>query len=139
MSLGRKDVCVYDDCSKVVCNLTQPPITKSQMVSITFMHCHELGVEDRELLGKSDNKDGYIVVSRAVPGMIDDNLADLSRNDILLGVNLLQDIGQNECMMTAVTHIYSPALPTMLAKSMGVSSAINFVKDIRKAFVPATT
>jgi hypothetical protein len=78
-------------------------------------------------------KDSYLVVSRAVPGMIDDELKDLPRNDILLGVNLLEDIGPDECIMTAVTHVYSPALPTMLAKSMGVSSAINFVKDIRKS------
>jgi hypothetical protein len=77
-----------------------------------------------------------LVVSRAVPGMIEEELAELPRNDILLGVNLLQDLGPNECLMTAVTHVYSPVLPTMLARGMGVSSAINFIKDIRKVCEP---
>jgi hypothetical protein len=130
LSLGRTDLRTIgsDDenmQTKIVCNLTKPPIAKSKMISCTLMHSRKLS--------STSPRDTYLVVSRAVPGMIDDDLKDLPRNDILLGVNLLEDIGNNQCIMTAVTHVYSPALPTMLAKSMGVSSAINFVKDIRKS------
>jgi hypothetical protein len=134
LSLGRKDVRILGEYTKIVCNLTKPPIAKSQMVSVTLMHSRPLEEEDQASLDK--NKEGYLVVSRAVPGMMDEDLAELPRNDILLGVNLLQDLGPNECLMTAVTHVYSPALPTMLARGMGVSSAINFVKDIRRACQP---
>lgn len=121
LSLGREDVTTLGDGTKVVCNLTKPPIAKSNMVSCTLMHSRKL--DDSQ----------HFVVSRATPGMIGDENSDLPRNDILLGVNLLQDKGPNECIMTAVTHVYSPALPTILAKKLGVSSAINFVKDIRES------
>jgi hypothetical protein len=163
LSLGRKDVQILGEGTKIVTNLTKPPIAKSSMVSCTMMHSRKLSTLSNLMNDKkhrsqqsklttataiADSKespphDTYLVVSRAVPGRIDPDLKDLPRNDILLGVNLLQDIGPNQCIMTAVTHIYSPALPTMLAKSMGVSSAINFVKDIRNAcqreFVESTT
>ena len=124
MSLGRDDVKVLSEGTKVVCNLTKPPVAKSNMVSCTLMHSRQLSPEK------------HLVVSRAAPGMIDETMSELARNDILLGVNLLQDNGPNSCVMTAVAHVYSPALPTILAKSLGVSSAINFVKDIRASCKP---
>ena len=94
------------------------------MVSCTMIHSRTT----------NDDSNDYFVVSRATPGMVADDIKELPRNDILLGVlNLLQDHGPNECIMTAVTHVYSPALPTILTKKMGVSSAINFVKDIRNS------
>lgn len=133
MSVGRKDIKQLSENTKVVRNLTQPPIAKSQVVAVTLLHSRPLREEDHPLL-KGPYKEGYLVVSRSVPAMMDEEeLVDLPRSDILLGVNLLQDVGPNECMMTAITHVYSPVLPTMLARSVGVSSAINFVRDIRKA------
>lgn len=131
LSVGRTDVKTLAEGTKVVCNLTKPPISKSNMVSCTLMHSRKL--ED-DGAGRSASP-RHFVVSRAAPGLIDESLGDLSRNDILLGVNLLEDRGPNECVMTAVTHVYSPALPIMLAKKMGVSSAINFIKDIRSSCV----
>jgi hypothetical protein len=136
MSLGRKDVRIFNDCTKIVRNLTKPPIAKSQMVSVTLMHSRALQEQDYDLLVQG-GREGYLVVSRAVPRMLEAELAELPRNDILLGANLLQDLGPDQCLMTAVTHVYSPALPTMLARKLGVSSAINFVKDIRRACEPA--
>jgi hypothetical protein len=133
LSLGRTDVKILGETTKVVCNRTKPPIAKSEMISCTLMHCRKLWTISNNNDPESSPRDSYIVVSRAMPGMIDAELSELPRNDILLGVNLLEDIGPNKCIMTAVTHVYSPALPTMLAKGMGVSSAINFVKDIRKS------
>jgi hypothetical protein len=114
--------------------LTQPPVAKSKMVTVTLMHSRRLTDMD-PLPANTPYKQGYLVVSRAVPGMIDEDLADLPRNDILLGVNLLQEISPNECLMTSVTHVYSPVLPTMLARSMGIKSAVDFVRDIRKSCV----
>jgi len=129
LSVGRTDVqTMGDETTKVVCNLTKPPMAKSNMVSCTMMHSRILGSEETSSPSRC-----RLVVSRAAPGMLDTKLIDMPRNDILLGVNLLEDIGPNECIMTAVTHVYSPALPTILAKKLGVSSAINFVKDIRNS------
>lgn len=133
LSVGRKDIKVLNDRTKIVCNLTKPPMTSKNMVSVTLMHSRPLGEEDVDMLG-DEHKTGHLVVSRAVPPkMVDDDLKDLTRNDILLGVNVLQDFGDNQCLMTAVTHVYSPALPQMLAKKSGCVSAQNFVKDIRNA------
>ena len=128
LSVGRFDVRDFGDGrTKIVCNLTKPPIAKSNMVSCTMMHSRTLISEG------TSSPHRCLVISRATPGMIGDDLTDQPRNDILLGVNLLEDIGPNECLMTAVTHVYSPALPSILAKKLGVSSAVNFVKDIRNS------
>jgi len=133
LSVGRTDLRTLGEGTKVVCNLTKPPIAKSNMVSCTLMHSRRLESSEGGAGGVSPHS--YVVVSRAVPGMVEDHLSELPRNDILLGVNVLEDRGPNECLMTAVTHVYSPALPTMLAKKMGVGSAINFVKDVRNSCI----
>lgn len=137
LSLGRTDILQWGENTKVVRNLTKPPMTKSSMVSVTMMHSRPLKEKEQALLS-GESLEGYLVVSRAVPGMTDEGLADLPRNDILMGVNLLQDLGPDECMMTAFTHVYSPSLPKMLAQKLGVSSAIKFVKDIRGVCEPVT-
>lgn len=134
LSLGRDDIKVYNANTKIVRNLTKPPVAKSNMVSVTLMHSRKLSEDDQTFL-KGPHKGGYLCVSRAVPGA-DDKYTDIPRNDILLGVNLLQETGPNECIMTAVTHVYSPSLPSILASRLGVSSAINFVKDIRGSCQP---
>lgn len=113
MSLGRKDVKILNKNTKIVRNLIQPPMGGSKMFTITLMHSRKLHGNDPLPLNTTPYKNGYIVVSRAVPGKMgedkEDNndLADMTRNEILLGVNLLQDMGPNQCIMTAVTHVYS--------------------------------
>jgi hypothetical protein len=129
MSIGRKDirhiVCEHG-IAKIVKNLTQPPITKKKIESTTFMHARKLNEEGT-----------YLVVSRAVtlPGNNDDNDedSDHGKSEILLGVNLLEPCGEDQMSskMTSVTHVYASALPAVLATRVGVSSALNFVKDIR--------
>ncbi len=97
----------------------------------------------------SSPADGYIVVSRAIVGDnsrsgrngSDDTNASIHgdekkkyvRNEILLGVNILKAVpGEpNWTELTSVTHVYSPLIPLMLAKSAGVKGAVDFVRDIR--------
>ena len=160
MSLGRTDVKIihnknnkdptspFFSITKIVRNITRPPLAQSSMVSVTLMHSRPLRDDDHLV-----STDGFVVVSRAVPGMVGEEFQEMPRNDILMGVNVLQDrriappVGNNEhqqhqqqppdeCFMTAVTHVYSPALPKLLAKSMGVTSAVNFVRDIRESCRP---
>lgn len=135
MSLGRNDIRILqrpsengDYCeTKIVCNLTQPPMVKRQMRSVTLMHGQALPPEDGG---------GYLVVSRAVPEPGGDG--DFIKSEILLGINVLRPLEDNpdRCLVTAATHVYSSSLPTIAAKSVGISSAINFVKDVRHVCTP---
>lgn len=163
MSIGRSDVHIFqkgidtingpfgDGESKVVRNLTKPPIVSGIVEFVTCMHARKLRVEDIKILsasrkvaeGEIVNDDaGYIVVSRAIVGgapqfdntdVVVGNSEKLVRNEILLGVNVLRAIPDqpNKTELTSVTHVYSPMIPLMLAKSAGVKGATDFVRDIR--------
>jgi len=157
MSLGRTDEIVFqtridthggsfgDGESKVVRNLTKPPMVSSVIEFVTFMHARKLRPSDLRASssGRNDGdslKDaGYVVVSRAVTGSKLSSDSDrhngdkLVRNEILLGVNLLRAVpGEpDKTEMTSVTHVHSPMIPLMLAKNAGVKGAVDFVRDIR--------
>ena len=163
-----------DGESKVVRNLTKPPMVSSELEFVTFMHARRLRPGDLKIVspslpgGSSDNNlscsvdgdstppstsspaDGYIVVSRAIVGdnslngrngsddgtntsIHGDEKKKYVRNEILLGVNILKAVpGEpNWTELTSVTHVYSPMIPLMLAKSAGVKGAVDFVRDIR--------
>jgi len=167
MSLGRTDERVFqtgvdtqggafgDGESKVVRNLTKPPMVNSIIEFVTCMHARKLRPSDMSILFPNDGNnnddgdagsltDGYVVVSRAVTGeewstngdknaSSSHNGEKLVRNEILLGVNILRAVpGEpNKTELTAVTHVYSPMIPQMLAKSAGVKAAVDFVRDMR--------
>jgi hypothetical protein len=148
-SLGRRDCWVAvaaDDgdnnnpvptVTKIVKNRVQPPLGSKAMVSTTLLHA-------RPALS---NDGSWVVVSRSVGhngsalfAAPSDDDATAGRSDILLGVNLLQPVSENSCILTAATHVYSSAVPTLLAERLGVQSAIKFVKDMRKLkATPAVT
>ena len=124
-SLGRQDCWISPDSSqtKIVQNKTQPPLGKKPLVSTTLLHARPW----------KDNG-SWLVVSRAIGGTryqtFDSDSA--ARSDILLGVNLLEPLDDREsCQLTAITHVYSSAVPALLAERLGVKSAIKFVKDMR--------
>ena len=117
---------------------------------ITAMHARRLRPDDMKIQSPDDQnidhaaaaEGGYIVVSRAMTGgeWNTDNSPKSSssgeklvRNEILMGINILKPVpGEpNKTELTSVTHVYSPMIPVMLAKSAGVKGAIDFVKDIR--------
>jgi hypothetical protein len=102
---------------------------------------------------------GYIVVSRAVSGgqwsgrkspveqprgggstsssTKEEEQGEIIRSEILLGVNVLRCVPGEPHMteVTAITHVYSPSVPTMLAGKVGVKGAIDFVRDIRDLYI----
>lgn len=43
-----------------------------------------------------------------------------------------------KCEVTAVTHCNSPSVPTMLASSVGIKGAVDFIKDIRSLYCSST-
>eukprot|EP00594_Rhizosolenia_setigera_P016104 CAMPEP_0178974676 /NCGR_PEP_ID=MMETSP0789-20121207/22630_1 /TAXON_ID=3005 /ORGANISM="Rhizosolenia setigera, Strain CCMP 1694" /LENGTH=357 /DNA_ID=CAMNT_0020663119 /DNA_START=169 /DNA_END=1242 /DNA_ORIENTATION=+ len=161
ISLGRTDQEVYQEGinvvdqygdkyghgeSKIVFNLTKPPIVKKQMVFRTLMHARRLnpykyydetgqGIEGEKECG---GEDGYIMVSRAVPGEDNNNNEgqdnDSLRSEILMGANLLRCIpDKNDSTdLTCVTHVMSPLVHPMIAGKVGMKGAIDFFNDIRE-------
>lgn len=139
-SLGRRDCWVavatagtLDAASlivtKIVKNRVQPPLGSKAMVSTTLLHA-------RPALS---NDGSWVLVSRSLghhgSALFSDSQNDdetAGRSDILLGVNLLEPVSDDSCILTAVTHVHSAAVPTLLAERLGVQSAIKFVKDMRR-------
>jgi hypothetical protein len=136
-----------DGEAKIVRNVTKPPLSKKLMDFVTLMYARRLDAEDDISAGylgggavNDDDSDSnsYIVVTRAVGGGqwnsgSDDEEEEMIRSEILLGVNLLRSIpGEpDKTELTAVTHVYLPSVPLMLAGTVGVKNAIDFIKDIR--------
>ncbi|KAL7544604.1 hypothetical protein ACHAWF_007980 [Thalassiosira exigua] len=159
MSLGREDLEVFqegidsqggafgDGESKVVRNLTKPPMISSLVEFVTCMHARKLRPDDADVLGIDRPTDGYVVVSRAATGgrwNDDDGGGDGGggtggggekrvRNEILLGVNVLRELpgDPTKTILTSVTHVHSPLIPPMLAKGAGTKGAVDFVRDVR--------
>eukprot|EP00984_Skeletonema_dohrnii_P011076 scaffold4396_cov127-Skeletonema_dohrnii-CCMP3373.AAC.7 len=154
MSLGRDDVEVFQSGvdtteeegkfgnvgeSKIVRNLTRPPMVNSNLEFVTCMHARKLSQQDLQTLSSNNNDpnqptDGYIVVSRAVTGgQWNSDDSNNVRNEIILGVNILLQVPNepDKTELIAVTHVYSPMIPLMLAKNAGVKGAVDFVRDIR--------
>jgi len=133
LSIGRDDVAVLEEGApggrqtKIVKNRTKIPMGSKPLVSVTLMHARPVESEPG----------AWLVVSRAVGGKAfrtDDELHSSSRSDILLGVNLLQPVpgDPDSSYLTAITHAYSSAVPSMLAEQLAVKGAVKFVKDLRK-------
>lgn len=74
---------------------------------------------------------GYAIVSRAVRTLAEE-VGEYMKSKILLGVNVICNMDNpNQCRVTAITLKNVPSLPSVLASRVRVSSAINFVKDVR--------
>jgi hypothetical protein len=139
-SLGRLDLWVHPDAdrrAKIVKNRTKPPVGSKPLVSTTLMHARMLSLETSappSVALSLSNADSWIVVSRAIGGTLyrEHADADCGRSDILLGVNLLQPVGDDSSLVTAITHVQSTIVPALLAEGLGVKGAIQFVQDLRR-------
>ncbi len=130
MSLGRKDLKVFQSGihtksklwgegeTKIVENRTKPPLTSKTLVFQTLMHARVL----------SDGR--YLVVSRAVTDGSPSADGEV-QSEIILGVNILAPLSDTSCRLTSITHVNSPLVPKMMAQSVGVKGAINFINDMR--------
>jgi hypothetical protein len=134
-SLGRIDCWVADPDpvnptrqTKIVKNRVQPPMGAKPAVSVTMLHARPVAVDGT-----------WLAISRATGGNLypEHDQDAVGTSDILLGVNLIQPVDEDSCMLTAVTHAYSAVMPGMLAERLGVKGALKFVKDIRALVVPA--
>lgn len=150
ISLGRTDVRTLqtgidtvdgefgDGESKIVSNLTKPPLLKRLMEFRTMMHARRLRPHEQSDEGEDEEGQGYVTVSRAVAyGEQDDAEKDDGkgnlRSEILLGVNLLRPVPGNPSAtdMTCVTHVNSPVVHPMVAGKVGVKGAVDFFNCVR--------
>jgi len=131
MSIGRDDILVLQDdeicVTKVVCGRSKPPMLGKILQLKTLLHMEELP-------GGSQN--GYVVVSRAVTHSDDaETAADpkVIHSEMLMGLNVIRAIeGEpDRCVLINVNHLMSPMIPMFMAKKLGLSSAVNFINDIR--------
>jgi hypothetical protein len=137
LSLGRTDLVTFDgdltttgpfgrSITKVMRSESKPPVIRKSLVFESILHAKELV-----------DGSGYLIVTRAIhqPGEDDHTtLASVIKSEILMGVNLIRKVeGQEDskCCMINVNHIRSPMVPMMVAKRLGVSSAVGFMNDIR--------
>ena len=159
MSLGRNDEVVFqegidteadisammiDGEAKIVRNIAKPPLSKKLLEFVTVMYARRLKEEDNVCDGfmGGNHEDGYAVISRAVRGgkwggnSDESEESERTRSEILLGMNLVRSVpGQpNKTEVTAVTHCNSPSVPKMLATSVGIKGAVDFVRDIRALY-----
>jgi hypothetical protein len=138
LSLGRKDLVTFEGdldtagpfgrtITKVMRSETKPPMIRKTLVFESILHAKELV-----------DGSGYLIVTRAIhhPGddSSDHSLTSVIKSEILMGVNLIRKVeGQEDsrCCMINVNHIRSPMVPMMVAKRIGISSAVGFMNDVR--------
>jgi hypothetical protein len=131
MSIGRDDILVLQNdemcVTKVVVGRSKPPMLGKILQLKSLLHMQELP-------GGSQN--GYVVVSRAV-SHADDNQATADpkviHSEMLMGLNVIRSVdGESDrCILINVNHLMSPMIPMFMAKKLGLSSAVNFINDIR--------
>mmetsp|Transcript_3761 Transcript_3761/g.7190 ORF Transcript_3761/g.7190 Transcript_3761/m.7190 type:complete len:680 (-) Transcript_3761:905-2944(-) len=150
MSLGREDKAFIKQGletnnglikgeAKIVRSLSNVPMIRKKLELISLLYA-------RQLDENTDGVKGYIIVNRSV--WEDENRAPTEdgdggtasdcnyiRSEILLGVNLIRDIGQyNKCEITTVSHFYTPGTPTFGARQFGMKAASNFLRDLQNHF-----
>jgi len=139
LCLGRDDILTlqgddeleggpFDGITKVMKTESKPPLIRSTLQFTSLMHARQL-----------EDGSGYKIVTRAVtlPETKED-LANSMKSEILLGATILKCIEghDNKCLFISVNHLRSPMVPTMIAKRIGLSAAVNFISDLRS--VPST-
>lgn len=131
MSIGRDDIVVFQDdetcVTKVVCGRSKPPMLGKILQLKTLLHMEALP-------GGAQN--GYVVASRAISHADDAEAgADpkVIHSEMLMGLNIIRAVeGEpNRCVLINVNHLMSPMIPMFMAKKLGLSSAVNFINDIR--------
>lgn len=89
-----------------------------------------------------EHADGYMAVNRSV---WEDSSAtpkpskDLVRSEILMGGNIFRAVpgptnAEVYCELTTITHAHTSLVPEGIARKMGPTQAITFIRDVRDLF-----
>ncbi|KAL9190318.1 hypothetical protein ACHAXT_007529 [Thalassiosira profunda] len=132
MSIGRDDIMVLHEDEKSVTKIsvarTKPPMLGKTLVLKNLLHMEELPGGGEQA--------GYTIISRAV-AHADDAEAEADpkvvHSEMLMGLNVIRAVeGEpDRCVLINLNHLRSPMIPMMFAKKLGLSSAVNFINDIR--------
>lgn len=134
MSIGREDIMILqqdETCvTKIVVGKSKPPMLSKTLMLKSLLHMEELP--------GGSTRGGYVVVSRAIAQAEDNNQAAIEDSkvilsEMLMGLNIIRSVeGESDrCILISLTHLRSPVIPMMMAKRLGMSSAANFINDIR--------
>ena len=138
---GNESVSIRGEV-KIIRSLSKAPLVKKPIELLSLIHAREL-LQDQDDI--DDSLRGYLIITRAIleDTSVQDNSKnkeETSRSEMLLGVNLVRyidDDDEENCSraeFTTITQMYSPLVPMMVAKRIGLSSAANFIRDIQKIF-----
>jgi hypothetical protein len=153
LSLGRTDDLVLVDntnnnnpagvdgnsgfgiCTKLMTSQTKPPLIRKILTFTSLLHARQDG----------EHTGTYYLITRGVTRSTSsiaagETAAALSSggSEILLGVNRIQHVTNDCCLLTSVNHIKSSLVPMMIAKRIGLQAAVNFVHDLRKVAATST-
>lgn len=132
MSIGREDIMVLQEdetcVTKIVVGKSKPPMLSKTLMLKSLLHMEELP--------DGGDQGGYVVVSRAIAHAEDVEAVEDPKvilSEMLLGLNIIRCVeGElDRCVLISLTHLRSPVIPMMMAKRLGMSSAVNFINDIR--------
>ncbi|KAL7578183.1 hypothetical protein ACA910_012615 [Epithemia clementina (nom. ined.)] len=138
-SMGRQDLWKSsNERTKIVQNTNKVPVGSKPLRSTTLLHACPVDARMTSKPttgGSGGDQTAWLLLSRATGPQPEDK--NIGTSDILLGVNLIQPLDDGQSVLTAITHVYSTAVPGVLAEKLGVKSAVKFVKDMRGLVVPA--
>lgn len=139
-SLGRTDMCTMQSglqCEsetfgpgeiKIIKSVNKVPLINKHLEFASILHGRKV------FCGNNNNNgmDGYILVGRSI---LESSAAGDKHpsNEILLNVHLIQGIPghPDKCDLMNLNHLKTSLVPMMLAKKIGLSSAVSFMNDIR--------
>jgi hypothetical protein len=112
-------------CTKLMTSQTKPPLIRKILTFTSLLHArHDV-----------DGDGSYYLVTRGIV-VVDPTAGPHGGNsggsEILLGVNRIQPVTNDCCLLTSVNHVKSSLVPMMIAKRIGLQAAANFVHDLRK-------
>lgn len=136
MSIGRDDMIILQEdvncVTKINIGKSKPPMLGRTLMLKSLLHMEELPGGGQQA--------GYVIVSRAIAHADDDEAAEdpkIIHSEMLMGVNIIRAVegDPDRCLLININHLRIPMIPMMFAKKLGVSSAVNFINDIRQCCV----
>lgn len=129
-SLGRTDACTMQSglhCEseafgpgeiKIIKSVNKVPLVNVHLEFASMLH------------GRKIDDNSYILVGRSI---MEASASSHPSNEILLNVHWIQGIPghPDKCDMVNLNHLKTSMVPMMLAKKIGLSSAVSFMNDIR--------
>jgi hypothetical protein len=116
---------------KVIKSLNKPPLLRRTIEMISLIYARPL-----------ENAEGYLAVNRS---LWEDSSATLKqtkdtvRSEMILGVNVFRPVpgindNQTHCELTTITHAHAPIVPDAIARKMGPTHAVTFLRQVQEIF-----